>query len=236
MRRFHWPSDCAVSCLTECAANVKVQPRRSRRHRDGLHAATFMTILPLFTPSRAVGVVAPPCPGGQAACRGRQHSSLFRIADIVTELISLVFWHQITNAFLPSRAAGVDAPLRSRLLSAHSISKREYHEVAFTLVHRRASPVIRSSLSRRSVLNEKSAFATGNYVAAPRTVEVAGRLSGRRSFVHAGASLSRREQKMARCFLQYARTCMPGCQRCRMRLNAPLQGSWTILSDTRKAL
>ena len=30
----------AVSCLAERAAHVKVQPPRSRRHRDGLHAAT----------------------------------------------------------------------------------------------------------------------------------------------------------------------------------------------------
>ena len=34
-----------------------------------------------FTPSRAVGVAALPCPGGQVACRGRQRSSPARITD-----------------------------------------------------------------------------------------------------------------------------------------------------------
>ena len=72
----------------------------------------FMTILQLFTLSRAVGVVAPPCPGGQAACLGRQHSSPSRIADSSRSEFPLVFWHQISNVFLPSRAVGVDALLR----------------------------------------------------------------------------------------------------------------------------
>ena len=39
-------------------------------------------------------------------------------------------------------------------------------------------------------------------------------------------------EQFRRCFPQYARTCMPGCQRCHVRLNAPVQGSRIILSDT----
>jgi len=31
-------------------------------------------------------------------------------------------------------------------------------------------------------------------------------------------------EQFRRCFPQYARTCMPGCQRCHVRLNAPVQG------------
>ena len=40
-----------------------------------------------------------------------------------------------------------------------------------------------------------------------------------------------RAEQFRRCFPQYARTCMPGYQRCHLRLNAPVQGLRTISID-----
>ena len=122
----------AVSCLTECAADVKVQPQRSRRHRNGL----LDDVSPLVY---AVGVV--PCPGGQAACRGRQHSSLSRIADSSRSESTWFYGIRLRTLHCPR---GLWASMRSSVFvfsqhTADVISKREYHEVAFTMAHRNAS-------------------------------------------------------------------------------------------------